>query len=38
MTAIDNNFEVTSKTLGSDNIEYLEYTLDFSRAFRIMTV
>jgi hypothetical protein len=29
---------VTSETLGSDNVEMLDYTLDFSRDFRIMEV
>jgi hypothetical protein len=28
--------KVTSETLGSDNIEMLDYTLDLSRDFRIM--
>lgn len=30
--------QVSSTTLGSDNIEVLDYTLDFSREFRIMEV
>ena len=38
LACINNDFKVTSQTLGSDNIEQLEYTLDLSRDFRILNV
>jgi hypothetical protein len=38
LECINNDFQVTSTTLGSDNIEKLEYTLDLSREFRINEV
>jgi hypothetical protein len=38
LDTINNNFRVTSKTLGSDNLDEIEYDLDLSRDFRIMNV